>query len=145
MINDYTVVATHRVLKSHRIKMGVMYAVFFHQGFLSQAPTIHSAAGEGRGPSFIPLHHFHPLMNIQRFICNFACEVTITYFQPQRLCLPDCYPMRFNHLIELPFDWLIDDAMFVCLLHELILGFCYSGFWHWKALNLNSHRLSHLY
>ena len=30
------------------------------------------------------------------------------------------------HLIELLFEWLIDDAMFVCLLHELILGFCYS-------------------
>ena len=30
------------------------------------------------------------------------------------------------HLIELPFEWLIDDAMFVCLLDELILGFCYS-------------------
>ena len=30
------------------------------------------------------------------------------------------------HLIELPFEWLIDDAVFVCLLDELILGFCYS-------------------
>ena len=30
------------------------------------------------------------------------------------------------HLIELPFEWLIDDAMFVCLLDELIRGFCYS-------------------
>ena len=28
------------------------------------------------------------------------------------------------HLIELPFEWLIDDAMFVCLLDELKLGFC---------------------
>ena len=30
------------------------------------------------------------------------------------------------HLIELSFEWLIDDAMFVCLLDTLILGFCYS-------------------
>ena len=30
------------------------------------------------------------------------------------------------HLIELPFEWLIDDAMLVCLLDELILAFCYS-------------------
>ena len=29
------------------------------------------------------------------------------------------------HLIELPFERLIDDAMFVCLLDELRLGFCY--------------------
>ena len=29
------------------------------------------------------------------------------------------------HIIELPFDWLIDDAMFFCLLDELIPGFRY--------------------
>ena len=38
-----------------------------------------------------------------------------------RLLLDEIY-----YLIELPFEWLIDDAMFVCLLNELILGFCYS-------------------
>ena len=31
------------------------------------------------------------------------------------------------HLIALLFDWLVDDVMFVCLLHNLILGFCYSN------------------
>ena len=31
-----------------------------------------------------------------------------------------------HHIIELPFKWLIDDAMCVCLLDELILDFCYS-------------------
>ena len=35
-----------------------------------------------------------------------------------RLLLDEIY-----HLIELPFEWLIDDAMFVCLLDELMLGF----------------------
>ena len=39
-----------------------------------------------------------------------------------RLLLDEIY-----HLIELLFEWLIDDAMFVCLLDELILGFCYSN------------------
>ena len=38
-----------------------------------------------------------------------------------RLLLDEIY-----HLIELPFEWLIDDAIFVCLLDELILGFCCS-------------------
>ena len=38
-----------------------------------------------------------------------------------RLLLDEIYP-----LIELLFERLIDDAMFVCLLDELILGFCYS-------------------
>ena len=30
------------------------------------------------------------------------------------------------HHIELPFEWLIDDEMFVCLLDELTIDFCYS-------------------
>ena len=38
-----------------------------------------------------------------------------------RLLLDETY-----HLIELSFEWLIDDAIFVCLLDEMILGFCYS-------------------
>ena len=38
-----------------------------------------------------------------------------------RLLLEEVY-----HLIELPFEWLIDNAMFVCLLDKLILDFCYS-------------------
>ena len=86
--------------------------IFFHiQDFPSQTLTNHRTAGEGRGPSFIPLYHFHRLTNIQTFICNFACEMTITY--------------PIYHLIDLPFDWLIGDVMFVCLFDDLILGFCY--------------------
>ena len=38
-----------------------------------------------------------------------------------RLLLDEIY-----HLSELPFEWLIDDAMFLCLRDELKLGFCYS-------------------
>ena len=53
---------------------------FFYQGFPSRTLATHRTAREGRGPSFIPLYHFHPLTNIQTFICNFACEMTITYF-----------------------------------------------------------------
>ena len=53
---------------------------FFYQGFLSRTLTTDRTAGEGRGPSFIPLYHFHLLTNIQTFICNFAGEMTITYF-----------------------------------------------------------------
>ena len=34
--------------------------------------------------------------------------------------------MRFTTLSNYHFDWLINDAMSVCLLDELILGFCYS-------------------
>ena len=38
-----------------------------------------------------------------------------------RLLLDEIY-----HFIELTFEWLIDDAMFVCSLEELILRFCYN-------------------
>ena len=49
--------------------------VFFHgQGRLT------GQQGKGGDHFFIPLYHFHPLTNIQTFICNFACEMTITYF-----------------------------------------------------------------
>ena len=52
----------------------------FYQGFFSRTLTTHRTAGERRGQSFIPLYHFHPFTNIQTFICNFACEMAITYF-----------------------------------------------------------------
>ena len=80
-------------IKKH---MSMKLFLFFYQDFLSRAQTIHRTAGEGRGPSFILLYHFHPLMNIQTFICNFASEMTITYFQSQCLHLPDGYSMRFT-------------------------------------------------
>ena len=51
------------------------FVFFFYQGLLSQTLTIHRTAGERRGPTFIPLYHFHSLTNIETFICNFACEM----------------------------------------------------------------------
>ena len=43
------------------------------------------------------------------------------------MCLPDCYSMRFATLSNYHLsDWLIMQCLFVCLLDELILGFCYS-------------------
>ena len=53
---------------------------FFLSGFSSQTLTVHRTAEEGSGPSFIPLCHFQSLTNIETFICNFACEMAITYF-----------------------------------------------------------------
>ena len=98
---------------------------FFYQGVLSKTLTIHKTAREGRGPSFTPLYHFHPLTNIQRFLQlrmwddYYVFLIATLVFT--RLLLDEIY-----HLIELPFDWLIDDAIFVCLLDDLILGYCYS-------------------
>ena len=82
---------------------------FFYQGFLSRTLSTHRRAGEGRGPSFIPLYHFYPLTNIQTFVFVFACEITITYFWSHRLYLPDCYSMRFATLWNYhSTDWLCD-------------------------------------
>ena len=55
-----------------------------------------------------------------------------------RLLLDEIY-----HLIESLFDWLTDDSMFVCLLDEFILGFCYSNFdmgnrWIWTRIDCHS-------
>ena len=93
------------------------------QGFISLTQTTHGTTGEGGGLSFILLFHFQPLSNIQKIICNYACEMTITYFYWHRLYLPDCNSMRFitisdYHLTMLDFD---------CLLNDLILAFCYSN------------------
>ena len=53
---------------------------FFLSRFSSQTLTIDRTPGEGRGPSSIPLYHFHSLTNIETFIRNFASEMTITDF-----------------------------------------------------------------
>ena len=99
--------------------------VFFHS---------HRTAGEWRGPSFIPLYHFHPLRHLfatlhvrwlsHIFNRNACVYQTATWwvFPPHRITI-----------------WVIDDAMFVCLLDELILGFCYSDFgWETGGFELGS-------
>ena len=86
--------------------------IFFLSGFSSQTLTIHRTAGKGRGPS-IPLYHFHPLTNIETFICNFACEMTIKYFNRiacfyQTATRWDLPPYRIT-------IWMIDWWCSVCL------------------------------
>ena len=77
---------------------------FFYQGFLSRTLTTHRTAGEGRGPSFIPLYHFHLLTNIYLQLCTwddyYIFLIATLVFT--RLLLDEIY-----HLIELLFDWLM--------------------------------------
>ena len=102
---------------AHLIAAWKLDGFFFYQGFLSKILTINRTAGEGRGPSFIPFYHFNPLANIETFICNFACEMTMTYFQSQRWCLPDWSSMRFttlsNYLLN---DWLRMQCLLIYLM-----------------------------
>ena len=44
------------------------------------------------------------------------------------------------YLTELPFDWLIDNVLFVYLVDDLIICFCYSNLTG-KPVDLKSHRL----
>ena len=107
-----------------KILYGVRANVFFLSRFSSQTLTIHRTAGEERGPSFIPLYHFHPLTNIEtlfatlhvRWLSRIFNRNACVYHTASRWDLPP-------HQITI---WMIDDAMFVCLLDALILGFCYS-------------------
>ena len=62
------------------LNVNYLSSFFFLSGFSLQTLATDRTAGEGRGPSFIPLYHFHPLAIIETFICNFACEMTITSF-----------------------------------------------------------------
>ena len=85
------------------------YIYIYYQSFPSRTLTTHRVAGERRGPSFIPLYHFHPLTNIQTFILQLCTEMTITYFKSHRLCLPGCYSMRFTTLLHFYLtDWWCD-------------------------------------
>ena len=111
----------------HNTTLSIFFS-FFYQGFLSRTRTIHRTAGEGRGPFFIPLYHFHPLMNIQTFICNFACENTIHIFNRNACIYQTATQWYFTTLSNYHlFDWLMMWSYF-CLLDDLILSFCYSTF-----------------
>ena len=101
-------------------------AGFFMSGF-SLTDTDDSQDKRGREESIfystLPLPPAHEHWDIYLQLCmwddyHVFLIATLVF---TRLLLDEIY-----HLIELPFERLIDDAMFVCLFDELILGFCYS-------------------
>ena len=80
--------------------------------------------------------HEHPIIYFQLCMWDDYHVLLIATLVFTKLVLHQTY-----HLIQLPFDWLIDDPMFVCLLDELILGFCYRDFdirnrWIWTHFEL---------
>ena len=85
------------------------FFVFFYQGFLSQTLLTHRTVGEGRGPSFIRLYHFHPLTNIRhlfatlhmRWLSHIFNRIACIYQTATQKDLP---PYRIT-------IWLIDDVM----------------------------------
>ena len=101
--------------------------LFFYQGFLHRHWRFTEQQGKAGDHLFFhsttstrsrTLRHLFATLHV-RWLSLFL----IATFVFTRLLLDEIY-----HLIELPFEWLIDDAMFVFfLLDELILGFCYSN------------------
>ena len=102
--------------------MNYFFVFFFYQAFLSQTLTTHRTAGEGRGPSFIPLYHFHRSWTFRHLFATlhvrwlshiFNCTACI-YQTATQWDLP---PYRIT-------IWLIDDVklVFVCLQNDLILA-----------------------
>ena len=84
-----------------------------------------SRGGEGNiFYSTLPLLSAHEHWDIYLQLCMWdECHVfLIAAIVFTRQLLDETY-----HLIEWPFEWFIDDAMFVCLVDELILGFHYSN------------------
>ena len=71
----------------------------------------------------LPLSPAHEHWDIYLQLCMwddyYALLIATLVFT--RLLLDEIY-----HFIKLPFQWLMDDTRLVCLLDELILGFCYS-------------------
>ena len=99
---------------------------FFLSGF-SFTDTDDSQDSRGReGTIFystlpLPPAHEHSDIYLQLCMWDDYHVFLIAALVFTRLLLDEIY-----HLIELPFDWLTDDAVFVCLLDELILSFCCS-------------------
>ena len=125
------------------------YNVFFnfYQRFLSQTLTIRRTAGEGRGGDHVLFHSTTSTrsrtLDIYLQLCmwddyNVFLIATLVF---TRLLLDEIY-----HLIELPFDWLIDWLMMQCLffywIDELILGFLLQRFdmgnrWIWTRIDFH--------
>ena len=106
------------------IEYSYIYIYFFRQGFLSQALTIHRIARKESEPFFsaLPLPPAYEHWNIYLQLCKWDDYDVFLIATPvfTRLLLHEIY-----YLMKLQFNRLID-AVFVCLVDELILGFCYS-------------------
>ena len=116
------------------------FVFFFLSGF-SFTDTDESWENRGReGTIFystlpLPPAHKHKDSYLQLWMWDYYHVFLFAMLVFSRLLLDE-----IDHLIKLPFDWLIDDSMFVCSLDELILGFCYSDFdmgnwWIWTHIN----------
>ena len=113
----------------------------FYQGFLSQTLTIDRTAGKGGDHRLFHsttstrsriFRHLFATLHV-RWLSRIFNRNACVY---QTATLWDLPPYRISIWL---IDWWCDDAMFICLLDELILGFCYSDFeignrWIWTRI-----------
>ena len=114
------------VLKNLRVCRTISFHFFFLSG-VSFTDTDDSQDNRGRERTLfystlpLPPAHEHGHIYLQFCMWDDYHVFLIPTFVFNGLLLNEIY-----HLIKLPFDWLINDAIFVCLLDEWILDFCYS-------------------
>ena len=116
--------------------------IFFLSGF-SFKDTDDSQDSRGREGRIIfystlplPPNHEHWDTYLQLFMWDDYHVSLIVTLEFTRLLLDEIY-----HLIELPFDWLIDNAIFM-FLWWIDSRFLLQQFWNGKPANLNLHRPS---
>ena len=97
---------------------------FFYNGFLHRHWRSQDSTGR-EGTIFystLPLPPAHEHWDIYLHLCIWDDYHVFSIATLVFTWLLD----EIYHLIELPFQWLIHDAIFVCSLDKLILHFCYS-------------------
>ena len=72
------------------------YYFFFIRVFFHGHWQLTGQQGKG-GNHFFPLYHFHPLTNIQTFICNFARQVTFATLHVKVTFLSKLIPTEQNY------------------------------------------------
>ena len=115
--------------------------LFFYQGFLFWHWKFTGQEGKGGD------HHlFHSVTSTRlRTLRHFFATLHVRWQSRifNRNACVACFSQTATQWDSPPYRitiWLIDDAMFVCLLDELILGFCYNNFdirnwWNWPHID----------
>ena len=118
---------------------------FFYQGFLSRTLTTHRTAGEGRGPSFIPLYHFHRSRTLRHLFATLHVR-WLSHIFNRNACIYqtatrwDFTTLSNYHLI----DWCCE-VNFSLFTWWFDTKFLLQQSWYGKPVDSKSHWLSPLY
>ena len=104
--------------------------IFFYQGFLHRHWRF--TGQQGKGGDHLLFHSTTSTRSrtLRHLFATFHVRWLSRIFN-RNVCVCQTatrWDLSIYHFIELPFEWLIDNAMFVCLLDELILGFLLQQF-----------------